>query len=469
LRVRTPNEDGWANTPYADRLNNTYLYVVQSDAVMGELMDRLDLEEAPEVELSAVPNSELLELTVHSDNPEIVNTLAEILTARNRELYYGYRQSNSEQILQQIAQTEAQLNSLLNEFNLTGDDRISRDALTVTDARQLSNAEELLSDLQFEYAQTVFLESQQSSAVFITQPAVAPEEPSGPPRLIIMGTAFILSLVLGMGMAIIFESLDSKLYSSQEIEEYVGMHAIGKIPNNRALATPVNASGHFPTVESFRQIRANIFAVDENAPQTVLIASAEPKEGKSTIAANLARVLAKTENKVLLIDADLRLPTQHEHFGLKNNIGLSSFLNRTHRLSQAIQFHEKTGVNIMTSGPITSDTAELVATKRMQRLLEHLTSVFDVVLIDSPAMNAVADAVELATHVDSVVLVVARGRSKQGSIVTAMEQLDFVGANLSGVVVNRSEGKRTQTYYTANTKAGSSNTQLAEAPTQTPA
>ena len=91
LRVRTPQDGGWPNTGYADRLNNTYQYVVESDVVINELMERLELDQKPTIALVTVPNSELLELTVEGSDPRLANVLAEILTERNRELYFGYQ------------------------------------------------------------------------------------------------------------------------------------------------------------------------------------------------------------------------------------------------------------------------------------------------------------------------------------------------------------------------------------------
>ncbi|MCA9882971.1 MAG: polysaccharide biosynthesis tyrosine autokinase [Anaerolineae bacterium] len=468
LRVRTPQDGGWPNTGYADRLNNTYQYVVESDVVIGELMDRLGLTEEPKIELVSVPNSELLELTVEGSDPRLANVLAEILSERNRELYFGYQTTYSEQLARDVARAEIELDTLLESLNLVGPNRITRNDLSLEDLDQLQALEGRLDDLRYEYEQVRTLENTQASSLFLVQPATEPEEPAGPPRLVILATAGVLSLILGLGMALVFENMDSKLYTSEEIEEFVGMQAIGKIPANRALSQPVTG-GPFPTLESFRQLRANVFSVGEAAPSTLLIASAEPKEGKSTITANTAQVLARSDNKVLVIDADLRIPTQHELFGLKNNVGLSSFLNSTHRLNQVIQTHEKTGVDVMTSGPIDAQSAELVATKRMKSLLRHLTQVYDIILIDSPALNAVADGIELAAYVDSAVLVIARRRSKRASIVRAMEQLDFVGTSLSGIVVNRSESKRVQSYYSSKSTT-SSTPQYADSPTtQAPA
>lgn len=214
----------------------------------------------------------------------------------------------------------------------------------------------------------------------------------------------------------------------------------------RTLITLENSKS--PISESYRTLRTNIqFASVDSELKTIMVTSSGPAEGKSTTIANLAVVMGQAEKKVLLIDGDLRKPTVHHTFDLTNRKGLSTYLAGQDRLEDVIQKTGQPYVNIITSGPIPPNPAELLNSKAMTRFLEEVSRQYDQVLIDTPPVIAVTDAQVLASKVDGVILVVNAGKTNKDIVVKAKQQLQHVKANLLGVVLNKKEMKGDSYYY----------------------
>jgi capsular exopolysaccharide synthesis family protein len=185
----------------------------------------------------------------------------------------------------------------------------------------------------------------------------------------------------------------------------------------------------------------------ENPVRTLLISSAEPKDGKSTIAANLAYTMAQSGRKVILIDGDLRVPTQHKIFNVDNNVGLSSVLEQKASFAEAVQSTEFLGLQVLSSGPVPKNPSGLLGSSQMKKLIEELSNTFELVIIDSPAMLAVADASVLAPMVDAVAIVVCRTKTNLGAVRALQAQLNKVRSRSIGVIVNRAEDKSSHYYY----------------------
>ncbi|KJR46661.1 Tyrosine-protein kinase EpsD [Desulfosporosinus sp. I2] len=178
-----------------------------------------------------------------------------------------------------------------------------------------------------------------------------------------------------------------------------------------------------------------------------MITSAGPREGKSTTVANLAVSMAQSGKSVLVLDADLRNPTQHKLFGLDNREGLSVALVQEQDYRSYIRETAVSGVMVLTGGPIPPNPAELVGSKRMKRLLEEVSEQFDIILIDTPPIVAVTDPAILAQDVDGVILVMASGEVHKDYAQSAKELLDKVGAKILGVVLNKADMKTSDYYY----------------------
>lgn len=295
--------------------------------------------------------------------------------------------------------------------------------------------------------------SERGYTLSLVDPAVVPQSPAQPRKELNIAVGLMFGLVGGLGLAFLFENLDTRLYTTRQIELATELTTLGEIPTARKRQQTSFLNCNSPQGEAFRYLRTKILSLNrEVPPRTLLITSAEPGEGKSTIVANLAYTIAQSGRSVIVVDGDLRLPTLHKIFELPNTIGLSTILKRESTLAEAVQCSATAGVQVLTSGPLPPNPAELLGSPQMTALIEQLKRRFDLVLLDSPAYLAVTDAAILAPLADGVVLVVGRAQIRQEAVRTARQELVNINANLMGIVVNRAEQDRHyHSYY--STKA----------------
>lgn len=203
-----------------------------------------------------------------------------------------------------------------------------------------------------------------------------------------------------------------------------------------------------PISEAFRTLRTNIqFSNIDGQLKTILFTSAGPGEGKSSTVANMAVALAQTGKNVLVIDADLRNPSQHKVFGLHNREGVSTTLVSSFECLEHVQPSQQEGLDVLAAGPIPPNPAELLGSKRMKQLLQEAIEAYDLVLIDTPPTIAVTDSSVLAQIVDGVVLIISSGEVSRDYALRAKEQLEKVGAKIIGAVLNKVEMKSKEHYY----------------------
>jgi len=192
-----------------------------------------------------------------------------------------------------------------------------------------------------------------------------------------------------------------------------------------------------PEAEAYKSLRTNIeFAKVDEAIRTVVITSAVKGEGKSTTAANLAVAYAKANKKVLLLDADLRAPSQHEIFRLDNRAGLSTLLSRQQSAEEATVPSGIPFLDVIPSGPVPAGPSEMLASRRMAALLEEWSDAYEMVIVDTPAVLDAADPSILSARCDGVLLVVDYGKVKKEAALKAKAALDLVQARFLGTVIN---------------------------------
>lgn len=203
--------------------------------------------------------------------------------------------------------------------------------------------------------------------------------------------------------------------------------------------------------EAFRTLRTNIqFAnIDKNI-KSIVMTSSNPDEGKSTVLVNLAITMAHADQKVLLIDGDLRKPTINKYFELVESYGLTNILMDGGEGNQGIQkISEVPGLEVITSGPIPPNPSELLSSDQMKRFLARMKEEYDIVLIDAPPVGVVTDAAILSTLVEGTLLTCRQGETLIESVEFAKEKLEKVNANILGVVLNgvKRTGKKYDYYY----------------------
>lgn len=202
-----------------------------------------------------------------------------------------------------------------------------------------------------------------------------------------------------------------------------------------------------PAAEAYRALRTNIqFSSLDKPLHTLLATSTAPDEGKTTTIANLAVTMAQAEQRVILVDCDLRRPSLHTLFGVDNTAGLTSLmLEEVDRIP--VHKTEVPGLLLLTSGPLPPRPADILGSKRMEAVIARLREQADIVLFDTPPVNAVTDAAVLATKVDGVLLVLRAGATKRDRAREARRLLDKVNANVVGAVLTDVKGEDSYSYY----------------------
>ena len=302
--------------------------------------------------------------------------------------------------------------------------------------------------------------------------AIPPENPVSPSRVTTVVAALFLSTLFGMGLALFLEYLDDTIRTTEEIETYLQLPAlaaiptIDSIPKRRLLLVGANAEeiddaanselliyadSRSSLAEAYRQLRTSILlSTAGHAPKSLLVTSSLPSEGKTTTATNTAISLAQTGAKVLIIDADMRRPRLHSVFNIENGEGLSTILSTELSESEilaVIKQDEGTKLNLLTSGPIPPNPAELIGSEQMVGLLKLLQGHFTHVVVDSPPITSFTDGVLIASMVDGVILVVHAGKSSRQVVRRARQLLQDVGARIFGVVLNNVNLRSQDNYY----------------------
>jgi capsular exopolysaccharide synthesis family protein len=273
------------------------------------------------------------------------------------------------------------------------------------------------------------------------RPQLAPVRPNVP-QSILLGV--VAGLIAGLGLALLLEFLDSSVTSQQEIEERLGLTFLGFVPTIPTGAAEgqtkdlhIHREPKSHIAECTRAVRTNLLFMSPDKPlRRMLVTSSGPQEGKSTTAINLAIAMAQSGQKVLIIDTDMRRPRLHKAFGVPNDVGVSSLVVGEGKLEDAIKTTEVPGVYLLPCGPVPPNPAELLHTKAFAELLETLDGKFDRVILDSPPVGAVSDAVVLATQVAGVVMVLKAGVTHRDVAKRTVRALNDVKAPILGAVLN---------------------------------
>ena len=282
----------------------------------------------------------------------------------------------------------------------------------------------------------------------IVEQASPPRSPVAPNALQNLTVGVLIGLALGVGITLLIEVLDTRLRGRAAIEKLTDTSILGAFhtePADTAQLILGSTESYSRRAESFRQLRTHLqFASIDGGLRSVMVTSSVPGEGKSTTSANLALVLAEAGNSVLLVDADLRRPRQHEMFGLEGAVGLTTVLTGRISLGDASQAVDGAGrLAVLTSGELPPNPSELLGSAAMERALSEMERAYDVVVIDTPPLINVSDPTALSTLASGVLLVAsADGRLHRDQLRQSLENLSFVQAKLLGVVLNRIEVAR---------------------------
>ena len=296
--------------------------------------------------------------------------------------------------------------------------------------------------------------------VHVIDHALVPSAPVRPRRGREIAVGLVVGLMLGITIAFVQEGFDSSIKNADDVERFIPAPALAVIPsaasvgsrsawrtigglaaplNNGDIGLAVTKMPSSPIAESFRTLRTSILlSTAPRPPQTILVTSSQPSEGKTSTSLNLAQSLAQRGAKVLIIDSDLRKPGIAKSLGLQAAKGLSGVITGAHSVDEALVFVEPpVNLWVLTSGPHPPNPAELLSSPAMEDLLKDLKSRFDYLVLDSPPLLAVTDATVLSAMVDGVVLVVESGATPRNAVLRAFRMLHDAGGRVLGTVINK--------------------------------
>jgi non-specific protein-tyrosine kinase len=444
----------------SQRLSTTYASVATTRSMLRSVIDELGLPDTPDqlgtrVRASAASESALLTIAAQDGDPAraaaIANALAGQLMATSTAVQ-GREADVQALVDADLQATQDQIESTQEQVKRLSD----LASPTPEDAARLQTLQGQLISLRSTFATLLsFSSGSGSNLLMLVDPAVPPVTPISPRPLFNTILAGIVGLALAVAIALAWQILDDTVKSSDDIQavsELPTLGAIMRMPGDRRVGEVHRLAAlvypRSPAAEAFRTLRTNVgFSAVDEPIRTLLVTSSAPGEGKTVIAANLAVAFAQAGRRVLLVDADLRKPGVHAIFSLANARGLTSLLgNEDEALESVTQTTEQDRLWVVTSGPVPPNPAELLGSQRMRAVIDRLRAGYDLVVFDSPPLNAFADSAILGSLVDGALLVVDAGRSRRGALRQSRKNLANASARVLGAVINRLPERPYATY-----------------------
>ena len=398
---------------------------------------RQQLGSEPNVSASEVGQTDVIAVAATSKSPtlaaKIANAYANAFVAYQQTVTNAKLATAEQQLQSQISAIDAQVASLSKSVSTSP----QVDALLV----QETTLKEELATLQVSGAVS-------GGGVEVVTPAKAPTSPSSPKPVQDALIAAFVGLLLGIGIAFLIEHLDDAVYSKEEAGRLAGdAPVLGMIPRigswkRRGDVVLASTASHNSSVaEAYRSLRTSLqFAGHDGNMKTILVTSPSPGEGKTATIANLGVVLAQADQRVVIVSCDLRRPRLGQFFERSESPGFTSVILGQTSLGDALQTVEGLGnLFFLGSGDVPPNPTELLASGAAHEIFSELRQDFDIVLVDSPPLLPVTDAVILARGADATLLVIAAGETKRSQVEQAAEMLAQVDARRVGVVLNEVE------------------------------
>ncbi len=424
----------------------TQVQLMQLRPIAEQTIRKLGLKMRPDellerVKVSALGQTNVVVITADYSSPrgaaDIANTMADAFVEWSRA-------SKRERIKAAADELEGRLNEARSVILSVGR-RINRatdkEKAAAEAQAELQIAAGLYTTLAEKLEQLRIDEQLEAGSGSVVSRAVVVNTPVSPQPVRNGMLGLAIGLILGVGMAFLYEYLDNTIKSTDEAERLLGAPVLGHITleklekGERRRLTIVDHPGS-AGAEAYRVLRNSLDFINfEHDIKTLLITSAAPGEGKSTVAANLAAGLAQAGAKVVLVSCDFRKPTMDQFFGVSNSIGLSDVLTGSNTLKAALQRPGDEQLLILSSGKMPPNPSELLSSWKMEDLFKNLEDWADWVIVDSPPLLAVADAAAVARWADGVLMVTKGGSSTREAARKGREMLERVGARILGVVV----------------------------------
>jgi polysaccharide biosynthesis transport protein len=285
--------------------------------------------------------------------------------------------------------------------------------------------------------------------VSIVDIAQLPDRPSQPRLFNNLLLSLLIGLLIGGGLAFALEQIDEAIADPADVEGALGLPLLGAVPMTGDVEPMAALQDRKSSlVEAYLSVQTNLeFATAHGAPRSLSVTSTRPSEGKSTTAFALAQSLARGKRKVALIDGDMRSPSVHGLFGLKNDRGVSNVLAGSDDLAAMLHTTAQEGLVVMTAGPQPPNAAELLSGERLGFLIAKLLETVDHVIVDSPPVMGLADAPLIASKVEGTVFAVESHGIRTSLVRVALGRLSSANARLLGIVLTKFESKRAHYGY----------------------
>jgi capsular exopolysaccharide synthesis family protein len=467
-QATTPAGPSYNDLLGAERLARTYAQVLTSRPVLLGAAATLQLPASYEqlqqlVSVEIVRDTQLLIVSAQHTDPEVAARLANAVAAefirQNEQSQLARLQSSRGSLdgqIQQLGQAIADKTAQL-EAQRGQPASAERDARVAALQRELADLEQNYATLLRNADEIRLQQARAINSVSVVDPALPPERPARPnvPLNTLLGA--LLGLLLGSGAALLVEHLDDTLRTPARVEERLGLPTLGVVARFAHDASPAGAlpvldpatprpdrqhAQRAQAAEAYRALRLSLrFSSLERPVRSLAVTSSMPSEGKTTTAANLAVALAQGGARVILVDADLRRPSLHRLFGLEQREGLTSLLLEADDSAVPprlpLQPTSVPGLSLLASGPIPPNPSALLASARLQRVLDWLRAEASLVVLDSPPLLAVSDPLAVAACTDGVILVLDAERASSRAAASALLALQRAQAHVLGVVLNK--------------------------------
>jgi non-specific protein-tyrosine kinase len=428
---------------YTDRLMNTYLYIAQSGPVRTELQELFGLQELPSIDAQILVNTALIELTVEAKDArlasDLANTLAEIVVQRSEQLVNADLEKKRQTLKEQLDQFERELVAAQDEYQQLSAQTAANEGDLAAIRQEIDQKRQEYVALLSQYEALRTRAVIQTNLLSIMEPAIPPLAPARPNLPLNLALGLVLGLATGLGLALLAENFDSRLHSIEQIETVTQLPMLARIPVAHQAQWPdIIMNSHSVHEEVFARLATSLAAqAATTSSLIVLVTSAEPGEGKSTVVANLATALGKMGCSVTAIDCNLYHPSLDTIFRLSNEIGLTDIIVKRMNLNQAIQPTLIPNLRVIPSGEQQGHPGELFTPTRLEALVTQLRARGGMILLDAPACLSAVDTLALSTIADGIVFVVGQSIAHEEAVKRARRELVTMAGRLMGVVVTR--------------------------------
>lgn len=418
--------------------------IIESQSIANRV--KAKVPGAPPATVSQVNTTDVVDVSVTSISPQVAaraaNAYATVYIQAQQLASMSALSSATNDVQSHINSIQDQINSLNSQLAGVSPSSTTAEAIS-TELASLYQSQATLRQ-QISTYQTA--QSLTTGGGQVVSRATVPTKPSAPKPVTYGILALIVGLVIGVAIALLQERLDENLHSVEDLERIVGdlpiIGLVPPVPDWKDRTRPYLVSllaPKSPPSEAYRSLRTSIqFLGLDRDLNKVLLTSPRSTEGKTTTVANLAVTMAQSGQRVVIVDCDLRRPRVHTFFGLSNYIGFTSVLVGEHGLEDTLfEVEQVPNLTVVPSGIIPPNPSELLSGHRAQEVISEIAARSDVVLFDSPPVLPVTDAVVLAPHMDTVVLVASAGTSKRRDVGRALTTLQRVDAPVGGIVLNR--------------------------------